>query len=86
MKRKGRSKIKKRKIKFKQVTFKLSERQHKSISNYCKARKTTLNKLLKKSIERYMNGYEVQVPKQFYVSERQLELFSEEKENLSSEA
>jgi hypothetical protein len=77
MKKKGKKKSKKRKIKFKEVKFKLSEKQYRSLTNYCKARKTTIIKLIKKSIDKYANNYDVQVPKQFFVSERQLDLFGD---------
>ncbi len=77
MKKKGKKKSKKRKTKFKEVKFKLSEKQYRSLTNYCKARKTTIIKLIKKSIDKYANNYDVQVPKQFFVSERQLDLFGD---------
>lgn len=78
------SKPKRKKIKFKMVSFMLSEKQNRSLNNYCKARKTTPIKLIKKSIFRYINAYDLEVPKQYFVSERQLELFNEEKgKNLS---
>lgn len=63
------------KRKFKTLEIKLSSRQNKSLVNYCDARKTTPNKLIKKSISRYLNGYDKDVPKEFFVSERQLNLF-----------
>lgn len=76
MKRKGKKKI--RKItKFRKVEFKLSENQFRSLMNYCKARKTTPIKLIKKSIDRFISGYELHVPPQYYVSEKQLDLFNE---------
>jgi len=68
-------KKKTKKRKFKILEIKLSSRQTKSLANYCVARKTTPNKLIKKSISRYLNGFEKEVPKEFYVSERQLNLF-----------
>lgn len=77
MKQKGKKKAKKRRIKFKQIAFKLSEKQYRSLINYCKARKTTPLKLIKKSIDKFINGYDIQVPKQYFVSEKQLELFNE---------
>ncbi len=84
MKRKGKKKNKKRKIKFREVRFKLSEKQFRSLSNYSKARKTTILKLIKKSIDKYINGYDIQVPKQYYVSERQLDLFGDSTSDQSS--
>ncbi|MBN1338739.1 MAG: hypothetical protein JXA03_05410 [Bacteroidales bacterium] len=71
-------KRKKRKKKFKEITFKLTAKQGKSLSNYCKARKTTPVKLIKKSIKRYLEKYDVEVPDQYFISAKQLELFNEE--------
>lgn len=80
MKRK--SKKRNRKItKFRKIEFKLSENQFRSLMNYCKARKTTPIKLIKKSIDRFISGYELHVPPQYYVSEKQLELFNEPDSN-----
>lgn len=79
MKQKGKTKAKKRRIKFKQIAFKLSEKQYRSLINYCRARKTTPLKLIKKNIDKFINGYDIQVPKQYFVSEKQLELFNEQR-------
>ena len=57
------------------VTFKLTSGQYRSLKNYCKARKTTPIKLIKKSIERYISHYEYEVPAELYLTENQLELF-----------
>jgi hypothetical protein len=59
-------------------TFKLTEGQYKSLSNYCKARKTTPIKLIKSNIGRFITAYTYDVPPNFYVTENQLELFHEE--------
>ncbi len=77
MRAKGRKKSKRKKIRFREVKFKLSEKQFRSLSNYSKARKTTVIKLIKKSIDKFMVGYDVHVPKHYYVSERQLDLFGD---------
>jgi len=68
-------KKRKKKIKYKKIVFKLSANQKKSLENYCKARKTTPNKLIKKSISRYINGFDKSVPDEYFKSERQLDLF-----------
>lgn len=75
---KRKSAKKRRKPKFKTITFKLTESQFRSLSNYCSARKTTPVKLIKKNIERYTTAYVKEVPVQYYVSENQLNLFQEE--------
>lgn len=61
--------------KYKTVTFKLSSRQYKSLSNYCKARKTTPIKLIKRNIERFLTSYEYEVPTNLCLTENQLQLF-----------
>jgi hypothetical protein len=51
------------------------------LRNYCKARKTTPIKLIKKSIERFISHYEYEVPKELYLTENQLDLFDIEEFN-----
>lgn len=63
--------------KFKTVTFKLSEGQYRSLRNYCKARRTTPIKLIKRNIERFITAYEYDVPVELYVTENQLNLFED---------
>ena len=60
------------------VTFKLSQGQYKSLRNYCKARRTTPIKLIKRSISRFISTYEYEVPPELYVTENQLLLFDED--------
>ena len=66
-----------RNYKFHAITFKLSQGQYKSLKNYCKARRTTPIKLIKKNIERFITAYEYEVPQDLYLTENQLDLFSE---------
>ncbi len=66
-----------RSYKYHEITFKLSHGQYKSLKNYCKARKTTPIKLIKKSIERFISHYEYGVPEELYFCENQLNLFDE---------
>ena len=66
-----------RRYKHNAVTFKLTSGQYKSLKNYCKARKTTPIKLIKKSIERFISHYEYEVPAELYLTENQLDLFDE---------
>lgn len=68
-------KNRRRSYKFHTITFKLTSGQFKSLKNYCKARKTTPIKLIKKSIERYTAHYEHEVPEELYLTENQLSLF-----------
>ena len=73
----NRNKKKSRRRKYHAVTFKLTSGQYKSLKNYCKARRTTPVKLIKKSIERFISHYEYEVPAELYVTENQLDLFEE---------
>jgi len=72
------SKKKKRKsTKFKTIKIKVSAKQKKSLENFCKSRKTTPNKIIKKSIrpllENYSNLVVVHNPEKI----KQLQLFGE---------
>lgn len=73
----------KRRKKYKSVTFKLSARQMKSLENYCKARRTTPTKLIKKSIRGYIEHFATEVPEKYHVSHNQLDLFKKDKETMS---
>lgn len=66
-----------RNYKYHAITFKLSVGQYRSLRNYCKARKTTPIKLIKKNIERFISAYEYEVPQDLYLTENQLNLFEE---------
>ena len=74
--RNNKKKSRRRNYKYHAVTFKLTSGQYKSLRNYCKARKTTPIKLIKKSIERFISHYEYEVPNELYLTENQLELFN----------
>ena len=76
-------KRKKKVIKYKTVTFKLSAKQMKSLRNYCSARKTTPTKLIKKSIRYYIDNFAEHVPEKYHVSHNQLDLFEKEEDTLS---
>lgn len=73
----ARKKKRRKKIRYTKITLKLTTRQKKSLANYCKARRTTPNKLIKKSIKRYINGFDRSVPDEYYVTEKQLDMFEE---------
>ncbi len=66
-----------KKVRYTTISIKLTKRQKKSLENYCRARKTTPVKLIKKSIKRYINGFDKQVPEEYYVTENQLGLFDD---------
>lgn len=70
-------KRKRRNYKYHAITFKLSAGQYRSLRNYCKARRTTPIKLIKKNIERFITAYEYEVPQDLYLTENQLDLFDQ---------
>ena len=72
------SKRNRRSYKYHAITFKLSQGQYKSLKNYCKARRTTPIKLIKKNIERFISHDEYGVPEELYLFENQLNLFEDE--------
>ncbi len=72
-----------RKKKFKKFAFMLSERQMKSLKNYCEARQTTPNKLIKKSIRFYTENFFTKVPDKYHIKHNQLDLFREDTDTLS---
>lgn len=55
----------------------------KSLKNYCEARQTTPNKLIKKSIRLYTENFYKSVPKKYHVQHNQLDLFDKDSETLS---
>ena len=71
------TKWKRRNYKYHAITFKLSAGQYRSLRNYCKARKTTPIKLIKRNIERFISNYEYEIPQDLYLTENQLNLFEE---------
>ncbi len=62
---------------YKTVRFKLSAKQMKSLKNYCRARKTTPTKLIKKSIRYYTENFSEEVPKKYYATANQLDIFED---------
>lgn len=69
-------KKRRKKVRFKEVKLKLSKNQQHSLGNYCKARRTTPNKLIKKMIRRFLN-YSKDVPDESFATANQLDLFEE---------
>lgn len=70
-------KRKRKKARYRTISFKLSDRQKRSLVNYCHARRTTPTKLIKKSIRKYIENFADNVPEEYYVTENQLDLFEE---------
>jgi hypothetical protein len=67
-----------KKVRYKEVSLKLSKNQQRSLVNYCIARRTTPNKLIKKMIKRFLTGYSKNIPEESFVTANQLDLFGEE--------
>jgi hypothetical protein len=55
----------------------------KSLRNYCRARRTTPTKLIKKSIRHYTENFSREVPEKYHATHNQLDLFTKEHESLS---
>ena len=71
------SKKKKRKpVRFKTIKIKVSAKQKRSLENFCKARKTTPNKIIKKSIRPLLENYANLVPVKSTEKVKQLQLFT----------
>ena len=70
------AKKKRKVVKFKPITFKLSARQKKSLDKNCRLRRTTPIKLIKKSIDNFLSLKVEEKPVQ-YISPNQLNLFTD---------
>ncbi len=71
-------KKRRKKVRYSQVTLKLTRNQQRSLDNYCKARRTTRTKLIKKMIRPFLSNYSKEVPDGLYVTANQLDLFGQE--------
>jgi hypothetical protein len=72
-------KKRRKKVRYKEVTLKLSKNQLRSLDAYCTARKTTPNKLIKKMIRRFLTFNSKDIPEESFATANQLDLFGEEK-------
>lgn len=66
---------KRKKVRYSEIRIRLSYKQKRSLLNYCHARKTTPNKLIKKMIRKYISNFAEDVPEEYYATENQLDLF-----------
>jgi hypothetical protein len=72
-------KNKKRKAtKFKTIKIKVSAKQKRSLENFCKARRTTPNKIIKKAIRPLLENYVNAIPLKNQEKVKQLMLFPSE--------
>jgi len=69
-------KKKKKAAKFKKVTITVSSRQKKSLMNFCKSRKSTPNKIIKKAIRPLLENYTDLEVHHSPVRHSQLQLFN----------
>jgi hypothetical protein len=70
-----------KKIRYRKVEFKVTDRQKQLIERYCSAEKTTPVRLMKKSIMEYMDKHAYLLPSEdaSYISKNQLNLFDFDK-------
>jgi hypothetical protein len=71
-------KKKKKAVRFKKVTITISSRQKKSLMNFCKSRKSTPNKIIKKAIRPLLENYTDLEVHYSDVKHNQLQLFNME--------
>ena len=69
---------KRKKVRFKTIKIKVTARQKKSLENFCKSRRTTPNKIIKKSIRPLLENYCDLVAINRTEKIKQLQLFGEE--------
>jgi hypothetical protein len=62
-------------LRYKSITFKVTSRQKKSLDNFCKSRKSTPIKVIKRAIQPLLDNYAHSVPLNNFVTVNQLELF-----------
>jgi hypothetical protein len=68
---------KKRSTVYKSITFKLTKRQKKSLEAYCAEHKIGMLRMIKKSIQQYLNRPDNEKYPDDHISENQLDLFIE---------
>ncbi len=71
----SRSRRKRKNIKYRQVSFKLSEYQKKALDRYCKMNQITPVRFMKALINGHVERYRDQAPSTSYVTDNQLQLF-----------
>lgn len=73
-----RKKPKRKKVKFRTMAFKLTDMQYRALQVYCRRYKTTPVRFLKNFVNNQVDRYKQELPPPSFVTENQLELFSEE--------
>ncbi len=78
----GRKSQKKRKpIKFREVTFKLTDYQKKALDRFCKTHKLTPIRFMKALVNNHVARYKEEARPPSYVTKNQLELFAADSED-----
>jgi hypothetical protein len=62
-------------IRYKTVRLKLTAKQKRSLDNFCRSRRTTPTKVIKRAIRPYIENFSGNIEPVNYVTENQLQLF-----------
>jgi len=73
-----RKKPKHKKVKFRKMSFKLTEMQYRALEVYCRRYKTTPIRFLKSLVNNQVDRYKQELPPPSVVTENQLKLFGDE--------
>ncbi len=73
--RESNAKTSKKKVKFKKITFKITDSQQRALEFICKRQKTTPVRYLKSVIKKQTSRYKASPQPVSYVTENQLQLF-----------
>jgi hypothetical protein len=71
-------KRKRKPIRYRQISFKLTEGQKAALDRYCRAYQTTPIRFIKALVNGYVERYRPESPPPSFVTENQLELFEPE--------
>jgi hypothetical protein len=74
----ARKKRRRKPIRFRQITFKLTEGQKAALDRYCKTYRTTPIRFIKALVNGHVERYRPDSPPPNFVTENQLELFEPE--------
>jgi hypothetical protein len=66
---------KRKKIRYRKLVFKVSAQQKKQIDRYCKVKRTTTVRLIRKALNEYLDRHADEIPEEVVISKNQLKLF-----------
>ena len=72
---------KRKKIRYRKMNLKITEKQKKQMLRFCRAKRTTPVRLIKKALLEYMERYGADIPEEVVVSKNQLKLFDPAEES-----